>query len=258
MTDRRRDWYERLEDMLRWPMALLAIVFTLAFVAELDRALDPRCLFIAMVAQDVIWVLFALEYLTLLALAPDRRLYFRTHLLELVSVVVPAFRMLRIVRALRLVPVARVMPAGTMAGRGLKSGRRLLRRRVVAYAVLSLVLVVLIGAAAMLMAERQVNPSLGDYRACLWWSAANMTAVGYGDVFPVTPLGKALTMLLMITGIGLMGVVTAAIASFFVEIEREDEDAEVRARLEEMTRMLAVISEQVEELRRQTEQSGAA
>jgi len=258
MDDRRQQCYARVEGALRWPMAVLAVVFTIAFVLSLEHTLAPRWLRATEIAQDAIWLIFALEYFVLLGLAADKRLYFRTHVLELLSILLPSFRLLRVVRVLRLVPGVRVLAATAAAGRGIKGGRRVLRRNVVAYAAMSLFLILLIGAAAVHMAEGHINPALRTYSACLWWST--VTAVGYGDALPLSVWGKVLTVVLMITGIGLLGVVTAAIASCFVEIEREDNDLELRSRLDEMSKSLTEIGAQLKALRGEAndEDTGAA
>lgn len=52
----------------------------------------------------------------------------------------------------------------------------------------------------------------------LWWSFVTVTTVGYGDYFPVSLVGRIVAVILMISGIGAFGFVTAAVASAFVEI----------------------------------------
>jgi len=49
----------------------------------------------------------------------------------------------------------------------------------------------------------------------IWWSVATITTVGYGDVYPVTTEGRTLAMILMISGIGLFGILSGLAASFF-------------------------------------------
>ncbi len=56
--------------------------------------------------------------------------------------------------------------------------------------------------------------SMGD---ALWWAIVTMTTVGYGDITPITPLGRALALLVMASGIGLTALFTATVASYLVE-----------------------------------------
>jgi voltage-gated potassium channel len=59
--------------------------------------------------------------------------------------------------------------------------------------------------------------NIHSYADALWWAVATVTTVGYGDKVPLTPAGRRVAGLLMLVGIGLVGVVTATVASYFVE-----------------------------------------
>jgi len=68
--------------------------------------------------------------------------------------------------------------------------------------------------------------SLSD---ALWWAVSTITTVGYGDKYPVTPEGKAVALTLMLVGIAIFGLVTATLASLFVERDAEQEADSIRA-----------------------------
>jgi voltage-gated potassium channel len=83
-------------------------------------------------------------------------------------------------------------------------------------------------ALAVLDAERS-NPdaNIVDFGDAIWWAVTTMTTVGYGDRFPVTPVGRLVAFGLMIGGIALLGTVTATLASWLVEtVAAEKEQAE--------------------------------
>ena len=73
------------------------------------------------------------------------------------------------------------------------------------------------GSLAVLSVERDAPDgnirTLGD---AVWWSFTTMTTVGYGDHAPTTGLGRMLAVGLMLSGIALLGVVTANIAAWFI------------------------------------------
>jgi voltage-gated potassium channel len=52
----------------------------------------------------------------------------------------------------------------------------------------------------------------------MWWAVATLTTVGYGDIYPITALGKILAALSAVTGIGLVAIPTGILASGFSEI----------------------------------------
>jgi voltage-gated potassium channel len=56
----------------------------------------------------------------------------------------------------------------------------------------------------------------------LWWAVVTATTIGYGDLSPVTVEGRLIAVVLMLTGIGVIGVFTATVASFFFEQERSE------------------------------------
>jgi voltage-gated potassium channel len=51
----------------------------------------------------------------------------------------------------------------------------------------------------------------------MWWGVATLTTVGYGDVFPITPLGKLLSSFIAFLGIGMFALPTGILASGFAE-----------------------------------------
>lgn len=74
----------------------------------------------------------------------------------------------------------------------------------------------LLGATALYWAEREVQPvAFGSIPRALYWAVITLTAVGYGDVSPVTPLSKILASLVAMSGIGLVAMPTGIMAAAF-------------------------------------------
>jgi voltage-gated potassium channel len=69
------------------------------------------------------------------------------------------------------------------------------------------------------------------------------TTVGYGDVSPVTVEGRLIAVILMLTGIGVIGIFTATVASFFFEQEKQSDIGELETRLNAIERKLDEILE---------------
>lgn len=106
-------------------------------------------------------------------------------------------------RLLRLVAVLNVLNrTGGMAVRG----------RITLYTCCSVTLLMYIGALAELDVERGVpGASITDFGEAIWWSFVTVTTVGYGDLSPVTWQGRCIAIGLMITGVALIGIVTATL-----------------------------------------------
>jgi voltage-gated potassium channel len=79
------------------------------------------------------------------------------------------------------------------------------------------IVVLLAGGAAMYFIEKGSNEQFKTPEDGLWWSLVTLTTIGYGDKFPTSTVGRLLAFVVVIFGIGLVGTVTAKIASALVE-----------------------------------------
>jgi voltage-gated potassium channel len=112
----------------------------------------------------------------------------------------------RFVVLLRLARVARVI----VAGRG---SRRLIER--LGRVVLVAAGVVVVGSLVAYYAEHPTNPEFATVGDALWWGIVTLTTVGYGDIVPKTPTGRWAAVMIMTTGIAVLGVLAGSLASFF-------------------------------------------
>ena len=98
----------------------------------------------------------------------------------------------------------------------------------------------LLAATLIYVVERGGDGPIQTYQDALWWAAATVATVGYGDVYPKTAAGRGIAFLLMLVGISVFGVLTARVAAFFVEAREDDHHGkkldEVLARLERLER----------------------
>jgi voltage-gated potassium channel len=186
------------------------------------------------VIDFTIWALFAVEYVVKFYLAPNRWRYVKTHVLDLIIVAVPFFRPLRALRLVRLQALLRLAVVGGEAFRRVKG---VLTHKGFHFVVLGAAFLVFLCAGLETIAEKGAPGStIHDYGQGLWWAMVTVTTVGYGDRFPVTPFGQGVAVFLMLIGIGLIGVVTATVASYFVE-------QKVDATEERLTRIEAMLEE---------------
>lgn len=164
-----------------------------------------------------VWVIFGADLIARLTMAEHRWHFLRRNWLDVVTLAVP---MLRPLRALRAVVALNILS---------RRGRAFVRGNVVAYVVAAVGMVGFVAALAVLDAER-ANPqaNIQSFGDAMWWAATTVTTVGYGDQFPTTTEGRFVGVGLMITGIALLGVVTAALASWFVEKIAEVQASEER------------------------------
>jgi voltage-gated potassium channel len=84
-------------------------------------------------------------------------------------------------------------------------------------------MVLFLAAVALYFLERDAQPAgFGSVPAALWWAVATLTTTGYGDVVPITPLGRLVAALVMICGLGVFGLWTGILATGFAAETRRD------------------------------------
>ena len=75
--------------------------------------------------------------------------------------------------------------------------------------------VVFSGATVAYYAEHPTNPEFATFGDSLWWGIVTLTTVGYGDIVPKTTLGRWAGVMIMISGISVVGILAGSLASFF-------------------------------------------
>lgn len=233
---RDEDGYAAWVALTDGPLLVLAVAFIVVLALPYAVDLNHAGSIAVTVANVVIWALFAADYVTRLCLAADRNLYVRRNVLDLVIVVLPFLRPLRALRLLRLLRLGAV--GGVLYRR---SGS--FHARVSAYVGTTAIVVIVLAALAMYDTERDAaGGNIKTLPDALWWASTTVTTVGYGDRYPTTTGGRLIAVGLMVVGIALLGVVTAAVAAWFVQRLRPVEEAEARTE--------ATLADVLDELRR--------
>lgn len=243
--DRRLQGFERYSRAVDAPLMVLAVAMIplLILPAVIDLTASAETTLVAI--DYLIWGVFTIDYVVRIVLAPARWRFIRTHPFDLLIVVLPLLRPLRIVRSARVLPLLRALRLASLLARSIQTARGILRRRGLNYVILIVLGVSLISAAVVREAERGVEGSnIGSFADALWWVATTVTTVGYGDRFPVSAAGRGVAVALMVMGISLLGVLTASIAAYFVESERSDRTDEVLTELKAINARLNVLEAQ--------------
>lgn len=151
-------------------------------------------------------------------------------LLVIVATLTPVFAsdlaVLRVIRLLRLMTLAKL---GRFSAAFRELWRAIFVRRFELLVTMVLAgMLVLLGATALYLVEGGHQPEkFGSIPRALWWSIITLTTVGYGDVSPVTPLGKIFASVVALAGIGLVAMPTGILAAAFSDAmqRRLPEDA---------------------------------
>lgn len=225
---------DRFARWTEWPLLALAVLMIpiLVIPAVSHTASGEQHAFD--ILDWTIWAVFAAEYLVRLYLSADRRSFVRHNLFDLALVAIPMLRPLRVARVARVLRTARL---GALLGAGTKRSKGSLRNAAVLYAlVVSGALTILCSVLVLQAEQNDAKANIHSYGNALWWALTTVSTVGYGDHYPVTFAGRAVALVLIVAGVSLFGVITAAVASYFVEHLRTDPakpDPDVRlARIE--------------------------
>lgn len=203
--------YSRRFDRL---MLVLAFVFLVVWSTRIIfyDDLPGTVSAIMLTVQFWIWIAFLADLIIRTVLSEKSWRFLWTHPLDVIAVLLPAARPLKILT---------VFTQGTM----LASSQG--RVKTMQAVILSTVLLLWIGAVWVLSAERGVEgATISSFGDALWWSIVTVTTVGYGDLTPVTTVGRLVATMMMLVGIALIGVVTASVAAWFVSLTAANDEAE--------------------------------
>jgi voltage-gated potassium channel len=220
------------------PLSVAAAIFLGAYAWQVIANLQPPADTIASIIIWIVWAVFVIDFVVNLILAERRVRWFFTHFHEFLMVVLPALRPLRL---LRLVTLLAVLQRG--AGHAL-------RGRVVIYAAGASITLVFVAALAELDVERNaVGSHMHNFGDALWWASATVTSVGYGDVTPVTLVGRLIAVGVMIAGLALLGTVTATLASFFLDRVEDRVEDTTKEESDETQAAIATLTAEITALR---------
>ena len=185
------------------PMFVASVLYLLAFAAPImsTRIQEPYDGYLN-ILQLILWGLFAADYCIRLYLAP-RRLYFITHnLMNLAIVLLPAWR---IVSFLAMI----YMTAN-------RQYKRLSELAVKLFGYTA-IFIIMFALAIYSVESSEPGAMIRDLPTAYWWTFTTLATVGYGDVYPVTGIGRVIAVVVMLYGVGMVAVATGALASWIIE-----------------------------------------
>jgi len=196
--------YNALPRMFWWIEAVSVSVFTAEYLFRVWSCVEnPR--FASPILGRLRFALTPMALIDLLAIVP-----FYLPMLGIDARVARAFRLFRLFRILKFGRYSRVL---MMLGRVLTKRREEL---IITTAVL--VILLLLASTLLYYAEHEAQPDVfSSIPAAMWWAVATLTTVGYGDVYPVTALGRLFAAMTAVLGIGMFALPTGILGAGFVE-----------------------------------------
>lgn len=207
----------------------VVIIAGLAITAVQTAAeLSPVWVLGLAVAGRTVDALFVADYVSRIVFAPSRREYILSWLgfIDLVATigcllgsVARDFRVLRLLRVLSTMKMMRTGAVTRFFG-ALRS-----RRDEWVIFTATTVLLLYVAATGIYIFEHEAQPeAFGSVPASVWWAVTTLTTVGYGDTYPITPMGRFFTALVLLIGLGIVGVPAGIVSAALAKTVRRDDD----------------------------------
>ena len=189
-------------------------IFTIEYFLRIwtaDLLYPNKNLFVARIK----YVFSFLAIIDLLAILPF-------YLPFLITIDLRVLRMLRIIRLFRVFKINRYTNALSAIVKVFKN-----KQNELLSSIFVVLLLMIVASVLMYSVENKAQPEVfRNAFDALWWALATLTTVGYGDIYPITVLGKILSAIIAILGIGLVAVPTGIISAGFMENMEESKKCE--------------------------------
>jgi voltage-gated potassium channel Kch len=173
--------------------------------------------------ENLLCVVFFADFLRSLFRAPNKWAYFLKGggWLDLLgSIPFGKFAVFRFARLFRIARVVRTLKGNDF--RKMLTGQ-LAQNTLLFTLVIALILIFTISLLVLKAEQGNPHANITTYPNAVWWAFVTITTVGYGDYYPVTNLGRLWALILMFSGLGIIGVLSSFLASMFISLQRKRE-----------------------------------
>lgn len=190
------------------PLIILSLVFLVGYSVLIldDEAYTRGFDAIVLIVLLVIWIMFIIDYFTRLALSTHKKTFFKRNIIDLISLLIPFTR-----------PFLLLMYLSRLKFFRGKRGTSV-RARLIVYAGFFAILFIYVLSLAVYASERNApGATITDYGDSVWWAIVTITTVGYGDMVPITVMGRIYASILMLGGVVIVGAATGTFVSYLQE-----------------------------------------
>ena len=194
-------------------MSILALVAVVISIIDIVEGINS----IFSLIDFAILIIFVADYLLRLILAKNKLDFIKSNILDLIAIIpfnsfFKMFRVAKLARLAKLSKLSKILKLSRLFVYIMRFSRRMkifFNTNGFKYSLVITIIFIFLGAISIRQFE---NMKFAD---SLWWAFVTTTTVGYGDISPTTSFGRITAVILMITGIGLIGSLTSTITSYF-------------------------------------------
>lgn len=211
----------------------LIVISSLLFV-PLDHT--SRTMLITL--DTIICALFLFQLSLDLFRSKHRLQYLKEHWIDFVASI-PIIEPIRYARIFHILRIFRLLRSSQSLLKQIQSNRK---EATIASILILMVTLISLGSVFMLMFEgKDPNANIHTAGDAVWWAFVTISTVGYGDHYPVTMEGKVLAVLVIVSGVGIFGMISGLITSIITEpskIEKRKKEQEDRHHRDEKLELL--------------------
>lgn len=244
-ASRRKKWYskEKLNEVIfgydtpagkAYDIILLVVIFISVVLSiwESTPRPGPQLKTALTISEYVITALFTVEYIVRIYCSPKPKEYIFSFfgVVDLLSTLplylsflLPGARYLVIIRAFRLTRVFRIFRLFTFINEGiilLQSLKKSLTK-IIVYLLFVFIIVTIIGTMVYVLECDEPNSAFTDLPTSIYWAIVTLTTVGYGDIAPVTALGRILSSIVMVLGYTIIAIPTGIVSVTMIDETRK-------------------------------------
>ena len=209
----------------------IALSLIIAFV-ESSPLLPPVAKLVLTVLEYVLTVLFTLEYAARVYCATNRRGYILSFfgIIDLLAILppylsffLPGARYMLMLRSIRFIRIFRIFRLFAFINEGYLLMKALQKslHKIAVYFLFVLILVTCLGTLMFIVESGQPGSAFTDIGTSIYWAVVTMTTVGYGDITPVTFIGRLLSAFVMLLGYTIIAIPTGIVSATFIDVTKD-------------------------------------
>lgn len=200
-------------------LAIIAVTLALLDITETINL--SKNIFLYYVDMSIL-IIFTIDYFIRLFISKNKLLFIKLNILDLIAIIpfsalFKVFRLcklFKIVKLAKLTKITRLTKVIVLCNKISKKLSTFVNTNGFIYVLIFTIVIILIGSIGIYVCEK--GQTINTFSDAIWWSFVTATTVGYGDISPVTTIGRIIAALLMLIGIGTIGMLTGTIATYFI------------------------------------------